>query len=80
MGVLLTILATRLLVHENTIASCFVPKCWFCFFSVVRALPLECVRAVPISLADLSNQLSGHYRSEVDVERQLITTMRTPMN
>ena len=71
LGVLLTILAARLLAFENTIASCFVPECWVGFLSVLRALSLECVRVVTISLADLSNQLSGHYRSEVDVVRQL---------
>ena len=71
MGVLLTILAARLLAFEKTIASCFVPKCWVGCLSALRALTLECVRVVTISLADLSSQLSGHYRSEVDVKRQL---------
>ena len=69
LGVLLTILAARLLAFEGTIPSCFVPKCWVGFLSVMRVLSLECVRVVTISLADLANQLSGHYRSEVDVER-----------
>ena len=42
------------------------------------ALPLDCVRIVATSLADLSNQLPGHYRLEVDVEHQLDSILRTP--
>ena len=40
LGVLLTILAARLHAFENTIASCFVPKCWVGFLSVLRVLSL----------------------------------------
>ena len=42
--------------------------CWVGFLSVVRVLSLECVGILAASLADFSNQLSGHYRFEVDVE------------
>ena len=80
MRVFLTILAARLLAFEDTIASCFVPKCWVVSLSVLRVLYLEYIRVLPIPLAELPNQLSGHYRSEVDVERQLDTTVRTPRN
>ena len=73
LGDFLTILAARLLAFEDTIASCFVPKCWVSFLSELRVMSLECDRAVPISLAELPNQLSGHHRTEVDVERQLDT-------
>ena len=79
MGVFLSVLTARLLARENTMASCFVPKCWVGFLSLVRVLSLECVRVVATSLADLSNQLPGHYRFEVFVEHQLNSTLRTLM-
>ena len=78
MVVFLSFLTAKLLAFENSIASCFVPKCWVGFPSVVRVLSLECVRIVATSLADLSNQLPGDHRFEVDVEHQLNSTMRTP--
>ena len=80
LGVFLSVLTARLLAFENTLASCFVPKCWVGFLSVVRILPLERIRIAVTSLADLSNQLSGHHRLAVDVEYQLDSIMRTPRN
>ena len=72
LGVFLSVLTARLLAFENTIASCFAPKCWVGFLSVVRVLSLECVRIVAASLAVFSNQLSGHDRFEV------VSTSLTP--
>ena len=56
---------------EDTLASCFVPKCWVGFLSVVRILSfLECMRAVMASFAGFSHELSGHYRIETNVEHE----------
>ena len=71
-GGFLSVLTATLSAFENTRASCFVPKCWVGFLSLVRIMSLsECMRAVMTSLADLSHQLPGHHRFGVDVEHEL---------
>ena len=61
-----------LCLRKHTCTSCFVPKCWVGFLSLVRIMSfLECMRAVMTSLADFSYRLPGPYEFEVDVEHGL---------
>ena len=77
-GGFLSVLTARLSAFENTLASCFVPKCWVGFLSLVRTMSfLECMRALATSLDVFSHQLPGHYRFEVDVEHELYSIVWT---
>ena len=71
-GGFLSVLTATFSAFENTLASCFVPKCWVGFLNLVRIMSLsECMPAVMTSLADFSHQLPGHHRFGVDVEHVL---------
>ena len=76
LGDFMPVLTARLVVIKNASASCLVPECWIGFSSLVRNLSgVRCFRVVVSPFAESANNLSGHDRFDINVERDPYSVM-----